>query len=100
VSSLSSVEDDRVVIQEGGSSRALVHATSHGRTIEGQVAEGGEHVEVDVTRARVLARRLNGPATGAIIGATVVGVAGTVFAVAVIIILASVQTIEAGGPPR
>jgi len=93
VSSLSSIEDDRVVIEDGDSRRALVHATAHGRTIEGQLVEGGERVELDVTQARVLARRLNGPATAAIIGASAIGVAGTVFAVVMLIAIASVRNV-------
>ena len=93
VTSLSSVDDDRVVIEEGFSKRTLVHATAHGRTIEGQPSEGAEPVEVDVTQARVFARRLNGPATGAIIAASAIGLAGTVFGIIAIIIAASVHPV-------
>ena len=93
VSSLSGIEDERVVIVEGYSRRSLVHATAHGRTIEGQASESGERVEVDVTQARVLARRLNGPATGAIIGASVIGVGATVFVVVMAIVAASVRAV-------
>lgn len=94
VTSLSSIDDDRVVIEEGSSRRTLVHATAHDRTIEGQASEGAERVEVDVTNARVLARRLNGPATGGIIAASVVGVAGTVFGIALLVILSSLKTVD------
>jgi len=97
VSSLSSIDDDRVVIEEGYGKRTLVHATAHGRTIEGQPFEGAERVEVDVSQARVLARRLNGPATGAIIGASVIGVGATVFLVAMAIFAASVQNVAFDG---
>lgn len=97
VSSLSSVDDDRVVIEESDSKRTLVHATARGRTIEGQTSEGGDRVLVDVTNARVLARRLNGPATAAIIGASAVGVAGTVFGVVLLVILTSVREVPLQG---
>jgi len=101
VSSLSSVEDDRVVIEEGASRRTLVHATAQGRMIEGQSVEGGERVLVDVTQSRVLARRLNAPATGAIIAASAIGVAGTVLGVIAIIVALSVRSIpDQGGPSR
>ena len=96
VSSLSSIEDDRVKIQQGSDERTLVHATARGRVIEGQPDEGGERVEVDPTTSRVLARRLNPGATAAIITVSALGVAGTVFAVAVVIIIASMQAIDAG----
>ena len=99
VSSLSSVEDDRVVIEEGASTRTLVHATAHGRTIEGQTSEAGERVEIDATHSRVLARRLNPGATAAIVTVSVLGVAGTVFAVVVAAFLASLKTVDTPGPP-
>ena len=98
VSSLSSIEDDRVVIEEGASQRTFVHATAHGRTIEAQAAEGSERVEVDVTHeTRVLARRLNGPATGAIVAASALGLAGTVFGVIALIFAMSVQNVPLQG---
>jgi hypothetical protein len=99
ISSLSSVEDARVVIEDGSSPRrTLVHATAHGRTIEAQTSEGGDRVEVDVTpETRVLARRLNAPATGAIIALSAIGVAGTVFGVALIIIAMSVRNVAFDG---
>jgi len=96
VSSLSSIEDDRVKIQQGSDERTLVHATARGRIIEGQPTEGGERALVDATASRVLARRLNPGATAAIITVSALGVAGTVFAVAVVIIIASMQAIDAG----
>ena len=97
ISSLSSIDDDRVVIQDGESKRTLVHATAHGRTIEGQPSEGAERVEIDVTNARVWARRLNGPATGVIIGASAVGVAGTVFGIILLAVLLSPHNVPLQG---
>jgi len=101
VSSLSGIEDDRVVIEEGASRRTLVHATAEGRAIEGQELVSGEHVFVDVTRSRVLARRLNGPATGAIIAASAIGLAGTVIGVLALAVALSVRNVplEGGGSP-
>lgn len=96
VSSLSSINDDRVKVEHDGVEEMLVHATAHGRVIEGQTSEGGERVEVDATVSRVRARRLNPGATAAIITASALGVAGTIFAVAVVVIIASSQVVEAG----
>jgi hypothetical protein len=87
VTSLGSIDDDRVVIDDGESKRTLVHATANGRMVEGQSAEDGEHVVVDATRARsIFARKLNAPATGAIIGASALGLVGTVAAIVLVVI--------------
>ncbi len=95
ISSLSRVDDSRVVIEDGSSPRrTLVHATAHGRTIEAQTSEGGDRVDVEVTpETRVLARRLNAPATGALIAVSAVGVAGTVFGVILLIVAMSVRNV-------
>ena len=100
VSSLSSIEDAHVKIEEGFSSQTLVHATANGRVVEGQLEEGGRRVELDVTQSKVLVRKLNGPATAAIITASAIGLAGTVFAVVAIAVLAvSHPVFNGGGPP-
>jgi hypothetical protein len=86
VTSLGTIDDERVVIEDGEAKRTLVHASAQGRTIEGQSSEGGERVEVDVTHARVFARRLNGPATGAILAGSAVAVAATVLGIIALVV--------------
>jgi hypothetical protein len=100
ISSLSSIDDDRLLVREASRTQMLVHATAHGRTIEGQLTEGGERVEVDPTEARVFARRLNVPVTTAIIAASTVGVAGTALGVMLIIFLLSSQAVPVQGGGR
>ena len=100
ITSLSSIEDDRVLVHEGNATQTLVHATARGHVIEGQAREGGERVEVDATESRVLARRLNVPATAAILGASAVAIAGTVFAVGLFTFLLAQQPIPEQGGQR
>jgi len=93
VTSLSSIEDERVVIDEGARRRMLVHATAHGREIEGQAIEGGEPVRVDATEGEVLVRKLNVPATGVIIAASGLAVGATVLAVVLTIVAAAARPV-------
>ena len=95
-SSLSSIEDDRVQVYEGSHLVALRHATAHGRVIEGEPTEGFSFVEreegcappscarMDVSRARVLVRKLNLPATIAVVAGSAVIAAATVFLAALV----------------
>ena len=85
ISSLSSVDDDRILVQEPTGPRVLVHATANDRVIEAREEIGGRPVIVDPLQSQVLVRRLNGPATAAIIGASALGVAGTIGVIAFII---------------
>jgi hypothetical protein len=96
ITSLSRIEDDRILVHENWGSRSLVHATANERVIEAQEEIGGRPVVVDPTQSPVLVRRLNVPATAAIIGVSALGVAGTVFAVAVLIALLTRPVFEAG----
>jgi hypothetical protein len=94
VSSLSNIDDDRVRVQEEWGSRELIHATANGRVIEAQTVYGNP-VEVDATRAKVLVRRLNVPATAAIITISSLAVAGTITALALFIAILT-QPVFAG----
>lgn len=93
VTSLSSIEDERVVIEQGAQRRMLVHATARGREIEGQAVEGGEPVQLDATEGQVLVRKLNVPGTAAIIGASALAAGATVFAVVMAIVAASARPV-------
>ncbi len=90
VSSLSSVEDDRVRIYEGDHEIEMEHATARGRVIQGEPTLGHQYLDqsaecmppacgsMDVSNARVMARRVNVPATIAILVASAAAVAATV----------------------
>lgn len=95
VSSLASVDDDRVLVQEGWGSRELIHATANGRVIQAETAYGNP-VEIDATTSRVLVRRLNVPATAAIVTLSTLALAGTVAALAVFIAAITQPVFEAG----
>ena len=102
ISSLSRIDDDRILVHEGWGERTLVHATANDRVIEAQEAIGGRPVVIDPVQTRVLVRRMNVPATAAIVSASAIGLAGTVFAVAVLLAFLMRPVFDAGnsgGPP-
>ena len=99
VTSLSSIQNDRVLIREGDDSAIINRATADGQIIEGQADVGGAHVQVDAVQSHVFVRRLNVPATALIITGAVVATAATAFAALVAIILASSRAIPDVSPP-
>jgi len=80
VSSLSAIDDDRIQVEESTGPRTLFHATASGRIIEAETIYGNP-VAVDATASRVFVRRLNVPATVAIVSASGLALAGTIAAV-------------------
>ena len=98
MSSLSDVENDRVLVQEGWGSRTLVHATANGRSIDAETIYGSP-VQIDATSSRVLVRRLNVPATVAIVTISSLAVAGTIAAVALFIAAITRPVFDGGRPP-
>jgi hypothetical protein len=99
ISSLSSVDDDRILVHEPSGPRTLIHATGSERVIEAQEEIGGRAVVVDPLQSPVLVRRLNVPATAAIISASALALAGTIGVVAVIIATITRPVFEGGPPP-
>jgi hypothetical protein len=95
VSSLANVDDDRLLVQERWGSRELVHATANGRVIEGQTVFGNP-VEIDATQSHLLVRRLNVPATVAVITVSSLLLAGTITALAVFITAITQPVFNAG----
>ena len=98
VSSLSTIDDDRILVQERWGSRELVHANANGRVIEAQALYGNP-VEIDATSSNVLVRRLNVPATVAIVTVSSLAVAGTIAAFALYIAAITQPVFNDGGPP-
>jgi len=98
LSSLSNIDDDRVLVQERWGSRELVHATANGRLIEAETAYGNP-VELDATTSRVMVRRLNVPVTAAIVTISTLAVAGTITALALFIAAITQPVFNGGLPP-
>ena len=98
VESLGEIDDARVRVVTDERTVSLEHATSRGRVVEG-VAGDGSREALDVTRDRVLAWRLDGTATGLLVGgiATVLAIAGIIVAA---VVASTPPPDMAGGSPR
>jgi hypothetical protein len=88
VTSLATIEDERVHLELDEGTLALEHATARGRVIEGRLASDSvvgfsgctaSSCEIDATRAHaVMAHRLNVPVTVGLVTGIVLIVAGVV----------------------
>lgn len=92
--SLADIQDDRVLVRTGNATETLEHATATGRTITGKVVAGEtpDAVDtVDVREGRIFVRRLNGPATGAIVTASILATVGTALLVGLAVAAANAR---------